>query len=290
MIAKRLKNAADLVRASHRNAVKAEQQASWVPSLLARERIEAMRLAQLAEGRIAGFGFKGYSQNDEDGIIQEIFRRIGHTNRVFIEFGCGDGLENNSLYLLLSGWSGVWIDGDPVNVDLVRKMPLGSATHARLKVDCSMLTAENIDGLLWSLCGQPEIDLLSIDIDGNDYWIWEAIQRISPRVVIVEYNATFRPPLHMVQAYRADAVWNGTNYFGSSLSAFEHLGRAKGYALVGCNLAGQNAFFVRKDCLKDQFLEPFTAENHYMPANYDLFPLAVGQAHPPGVGEYVLKP
>jgi hypothetical protein len=137
------------------------------------------------------------------------------------------------------------------------------------------------------------VDLLSIDIDGNDYWIWEAIGAVRPRVVIIEYNAAYPPPVAFVAEYKADRVWDGGNYHSASLASLEALGRAKGYALVGCNLSGANAFFVREDELtgsdgQPRFAAPFTAANHYEPPRYDLSGLPSG--HPPRFGVNAAPP
>lgn len=260
--------------------------------MLAREQIDALQARQRAldSRRLAAYGFKAYSQNDEDGILQEIFARIGATNKTFIEFGCGDGLENNTVYLLASGWMGAWIDGGAEKIDGIRRLHHASLANGTLTVEQRMLTAENIDQALTAVSKSNEIDLLSIDIDGNDYWVWQAITGIRPRVVVIEYNATFRPPVSIVQRYRPDRMWDGTNAFGASLKALEELGRTKGYALVGCNVTGMNAFFVRAEYADDRFDGPFTAENHYMPPNYDLFPLVRANAHPPGIGDYIVDP
>jgi hypothetical protein len=104
----------------------------------------------------------------------------------------------------------------------------------------------------------------------TDYWVWRALQRYSPRVVVIEYNATFPPPTDWVMAYDPAYRWNGVATSGASLQALERLGQAKGYALVGCALGGVNAFFVRRDLLAGHFAEPFTAEHHFEPPRYFL--------------------
>ncbi len=114
------------------------------------------------------------------------------------------------------------------------------------------------------------IDLLSLDIDSNDYHVWKAITAIEPRVVCIEYNAKFRPPVEWIMPRDDGYVWNGTDRMGASLSAMTKLGAEKGYALVGCDIIGANAFFVREDLAKGHFAEPFTAENHYQPPRYYL--------------------
>jgi hypothetical protein len=237
--------------------------------------------------RLLSYGFKAYSQNDEDGILQEIFRRINATGQTFIEFGVGPGTENNTLYLLLSGWRGLWIESDADSLSSIKIALAPYIESGQLLVRQEFVDQSNIDSTIRSAGMQGDIDLLSIDIDGQDYWIWKQIFAVKPRVVAIEYNATFRPPVRVVMDYRRDYRWNGTNYSGASLSALEELGRQKGYALVGCCLAGVNAFFVREDLVQDLFSSPFTAENHYEPPRYSLFGASYDDRHPPGVGIYV---
>ncbi|NEO94004.1 MAG: hypothetical protein F6K56_28925 [Moorea sp. SIO3G5] len=216
------------------------------------------------------FGSKVYSQSDEDGIIREIFNRIGVTNQIFVEFGIGNGLENNSLALLFDHWQGLWIDASSSSVDKIRKYFHKVIENGQLKIVKSFITKENINELISANIDANEIDLLSVDIDGNDYHIIDAITCISPRVIIVEYNAKFTPPILYCMDYDATHRWEKDDCFGASLKFFEVNLDKKGYYLVGCNLSGVNAFFVRKDLVSDQFLAPFTAENHYEPARYYL--------------------
>jgi hypothetical protein len=243
-------------------------------------------------GRLIAHGRKVYSQNDEDGMVLEIFNRIGEGDRRFIEFGVQDGVECNTALLLMAGWSGLWLDGSDKYVAAARQHQAVAVGQGRLTVDKAFVTAENIDGLLGPWAGgtaakPASVDLLSIDIDGNDYWIWEAITAVRPRVLIIEYNAAYPPPVAFVAEYKADRVWDGGNYHSASLASLEALGRAKGYALVGCNLSGANAFFVREEELvgpdgQSRFAAPYTAANHYEPPRYDLSGLPSG--HPPRFG------
>jgi hypothetical protein len=216
------------------------------------------------------YEFGIFSQSGEDGIIAEIFRRIGPTNRTFVEFGVGDGRQNNTRYLLTTGWSGTWIEGNEELVIRIRKQYAEKIKQGTLHVSHALVTAEVIESLLERNGVPQEFDLLSIDIDCNDYWVWAAIQRFRPRVVIIEYNAFFPPGHEWVIDYAPDAVWDGTRNFGASLTALEVLGAKKGYKLVGCNLAGVNAFFVREDLVRDNFCAPFTAGNHHEPVRYYL--------------------
>ena len=249
-------------------------------SLLASERARDPK-------RLLAYGFKGHSQNDEDGILQEIFRRINATRRTFVEFGAGTGTENNTLYLLFAGWRGLWIECDANLVSSISKALAAYIENGQLVVRQAFVERDNIDSIIRGGGFDGEIDLLSIDIDGNDYWVWKEIAAVNPRVVTIEYNATFRPPVSVVMDYRQEYRWDGTNYFGASLKALEGLGRQKGYALVGCCLAGLNAFFVRQDLVQDRFCPPFTAENHYEPPRYSLFGARPDDdTHPSGVGMY----
>lgn len=230
--------------------------------------------------RLPRHGFKGFSQNGEDGIIAEIIRRIGAGSKTFVEIGVETGVECNTAMLLLDGWRGTWIEGSPEMAAAAQRI----ADVAPVTVINSFVTAENIDGLIRAAVGEDELTLLSIDIDSNDYWIWKAVTCVNPRMVIMEYNASIPPPISATIAYNDKAQWDGTVYFGASLAALESLGREKGYSLVGCGLEGINAFFVRDDLLGDKFLKPFTAENHYEPPRYWVGP-AVG--HSPGFGKWV---
>jgi hypothetical protein len=232
--------------------------------------------------RLLKYGFKVYSQCEEDGILQEIFARIGTETRAFVEFGVQRGFECNTVKLLVEGWRGLWIEAGGTQVEQMSRDFRPWLERGELQVIHSFVTAENIDELIGRAKLGAEIDLLSIDIDGNDYWVWQAIKGVSPRVVVIEYNSTFRPPLSVVVPYQPDWRWDGTNYFGASLGAMAALGEAKGYRLVGSNFCGSNAFFVRADLCRDRFLAPFTAAEHYEPPRYFYGTIAAG--HPARVG------
>jgi hypothetical protein len=261
--------------------------AESISGLLARMYYEPKLAAEKAADpkTLTYHGFSAYSMCDEDGMIEEVFRRIGTTNRQFFEFGCGNGLENNSTYLLFTGWNGIWLDGGEENIRSVETHFSRHIQTGKLKTRQTFITAENINALLREPGVDPEMDLLCIDIDGNDYWIWKAIEGIRPRVVVIEYKATFRPPHKIVQTYSATSRWNSTNYFGASLKALEELGREKGYALVGCTISGIDAFFVRQDLVGELFSAPFTAEHHYRPPHYDAIVRGLSR-HPRGAGPY----
>ena len=235
--------------------------------------------------RLTHHGHKVFSQSDEDGIIAEIFRRIGTTNCTFIEFGVEAGLECNTMWLLMQGWSGGWIEGSTQCCDRIKVTHEHWLQHDSLKLINGFITAENINDLLASFAFDANIDLLSVDIDYNDFWVWKAIDIVRPRVVVVEYNATWAPPAAITVPYEPNKRWDGTNYYGASLAALSKLGDHKGYYLVGCCLTGVNAFFVRKDLCSGRFLRPGSVEEHYEPARYLLALIPSG--HPSAVGPVV---
>jgi hypothetical protein len=200
------------------------------------------------------FEKKVYSQNGEDGVLEAIFGVVGVTNRVFVEFGCEDAMECNSAYLLEQGWTGLLMDGDTIS------------RNPRATVHREHITAENINALLHKYGVPPAFDLLSIDIDGNDYWVWQSMV-CRPRVVVIEYNAHFPPPERRVITYDPGFCWSGTDYFGASLQALYELGERKGYTLLYCEQIGVNAFFVSTDLLPRGFA-PRPPGEIYRPSNY----------------------
>jgi hypothetical protein len=222
--------------------------------------------------RLIAHGAQYWSQNFEDGMIAEIFRRVGTTSRTFLEIGVGNGTENNTTLLLSAGWKGWWIEGDPACCASISKALQGMPEASqRLTVKQAFVSPDNIGGLLSELGVPEEIDLFSLDIDLNTYHIWAALTAFRPRVVVMEYNAAFPPEQSWIHPLKSDGIWDYTQAFGASLKAFEQLGRRMGYSLVSCDLTGINSFFVRNDLVKDLFLAPFTSENHYEPARYYLW-------------------
>lgn len=223
-----------------------------------------------------------FSQGGEDGIIAEIFRRIGTVSKSFVEIGVESGIENNTVFLLAQGWQGYWIEGSTSGVESIHNHFAKLIASKRLVVAQSFVTRENIAATFEDLKIPHEIDLLSIDVDRNTYWIWNALPQMRARAVVVEYNSIMPSDIDWKVEYHPQRMWNGSSYFGASLKAFELLGSKFGYNLVGCNLCGANAFFVRKDLCKDRFAKPFTSEHHYEPAR---FFLARRKSHPPSFND-----
>ncbi|SRR5665213_914498 len=235
--------------------------------------------------RISRCGWRASSQTDEDGLIQEIFRRIGTTGRRFLEIGVGDGLENNTAYLLACGWSGTWIESDAERSAAILRNCESAIREGRLAVLGVPATPAGVDELILDSGLNGEIDLLSLDIDGNDYHVLRSITAVRPRVVVVEYNASYHPPVRWIMPYDPAHRWDGSNHFGASLEAYADLLGALGYALVGCGIAGINAFFVRADLAAERFAAPFDAANHFEPPRYYLAAhFAQLSGHPPRRG------
>ena len=200
------------------------------------------------------FELRIYSQNGEDGILQTIFYKIGTKNRYFVEFGVGDGNECNTRFLKEAhNWKGLWMDAKYKSNDIKKEL----------------VTKENVEKLFKKYKVPKNFDLLSIDIDGNDYWVWEAIKYYKPRVVVIEYNSVYPPPIKVAVKYDANFEREADNYFGASLSDLEALGREKGYTLIACDSNGINAFFVRSNLVKDRFLID-TIVNIYKPPKFGL--------------------
>jgi len=196
--------------------------------------------------------FQVFSQWGEDGIIQHLIRQVGIRNKVFVEFGAENYQESNTRFLLeSSGWSGLVIDASEENIEFIRQDPI--YWRHNLKAVQSFITRDNIDGLLRESGLSGEIGLLSIDIDGNDYWVLQRISCIQPQILVCEFNALFGARAQVTIPYSADFDRSRAHfshlYYGASLAALDRLATSKGYSLVGCNTAGNNAFFVRDDCL-----------------------------------------
>lgn len=213
--------------------------------------------------RITHYGKTVFSQNGEDGIIHEIFNRIGTTNKYFCEFGVEDGIESNTTFLLLQNWQGLWIDADEKSYKNALKNFEEPIEKGQLKIKHSFVTPENIENIFDEYEVPKDLDLLSIDIDSTDYWVRKAITKYKPRVLIMEYNAAYFPPVVWIKK-KNESFWEGDINMGASLQALHDLNKLKGYTLIGCDFNGVNAFFVRDDCYDESLFESDTsAEFHY---------------------------
>lgn len=242
---------------------------------LARREIAQIReSASIDPKRLEPFGQKVYSQADEDGILEEIFRRINIGAGVFCEIGVQSGIECNSLYLIHKGWRGAWLEADVRQEALIEKrfqsllrkktlsFMLGYVTPGNINESISQ-ALENID------INVDQLDFLSIDVDGMDVYLLEALS-FRPKVICIEYNSKFPPPLKKRPVFDPDYRWKSTDYMGSSLSEMVEAASLIGYTLVGTNVTGANAFFVRDDLVGECFVETPTAEGLYNPPRYYL--------------------
>lgn len=240
-------------------------------SLLERMRDDLERITHGEPDRLERFGFKVHSQSDEDGILQEIFRRIGLTNKVFVEFGAEVGLECNSLYLLEQSWTGFWMEGNPDYKGAILHHHAERLASGQLKFESVFVYPDNINELISGAGISGEIDMLSIDIDSNDYHVWKAINVISPRVVVAEHNHSYAPHQEYIMPYNRDYFWGGSAAtYGASLLSNTKLAAELGYTLVSCGLYSANGFFVRNDLVQDRFGGPFTADRLWNPLNYEM--------------------
>ncbi|MBA4191561.1 MAG: hypothetical protein C0467_26575 [Planctomycetaceae bacterium] len=216
-------------------------------------------------------GLRVQSQHDEDGILLFIFALIGTTNRKCVEICAGDGIECNTANLLLNHrWTGALFDGSEANVAKCKQF---YANHPDTRfwppaVAREWMTRSNVNSAIESQGTAGPIDLLSLDIDGIDYWLWEAITCVTPRVVVLEFNHLWGARAAVTVPYRDDFVAEftqyGSDYAGASLPAFVKLGRRKGYRLVGTNAIATNAFFVHDDIVCDWLpeVDPATCFDH----------------------------
>lgn len=230
-------------------------------------RIEARQIAALPPGAsLQEREFRVYSQWGEDGILQHLTGVVSIERRVFVEFGVESYQEANTRFLLVNdNWAGLVIDGDAGEIEQVRRSR--EYWLYNLKAAHAFITRENINALLTEHGVSGEIGLLSIDLDGMDYWVWDAIDVIDPAIVVVEYNSRFGPDDAVTVPYDPQfdrrRAHHSLLYYGASLKALALLGKRKGYSLVGCGSAGLNAFFVRND-LRPECLPEQTPEEAYL--------------------------
>lgn len=233
-------------------------------------RIEGRQLLDLPAADIRSSEFRVFSQWGEDGILQHLLKHISVPRKIFVEFGVENYTESNTRYLLLNGsWAGLVIDGSPKNIEFIKSDDL--YWRYNLKAESAFITRENINDLIRRNGISGEIGLLSVDIDGNDYWVWEALDAVFPSIVVVEYNARFGAERAVTVPYDPRFVrvvaHHSNIYYGASLAAFGLLGKRKGYSFVGCNMAGNNAFFVRSD-LRPLSLPELTPAEGFVRSQY----------------------
>lgn len=214
--------------------------------------------------------FKVFSQWGDDGIIQWLVHNLEFPHHTFVEFGVANYRESNTRFLLMNNnWSGFVMDGSEDNIKQITTSEY--FWRYELAARAEFIDRDNINGLIKSAGFAPEIGILHIDLDGNDYWIWQAINVVSPVIVILEYNSVLgvdRPITipYDKTFYRTKAHYSN-HYYGSSLRALYQLSKTRGYSFIGCNGAGNNAYFVRNDKLTDQ-VRQVSLEDGYVLSKY----------------------
>jgi len=233
-------------------------------------RIESRQCAMINAGDLTSNEFRVFSQWGEDGILQHLLRHVRIPRKAFVEIGVENYTECNSRFLLVTeNWEGLVIDGNLPFIEEIRRSPL-SWQHS-LRAAGALVTRENVNSLIMENGFQGDIGLLSIDIDGNDYWVWESLTAVNPAIVVMEYNHRFGKDRAVTIPYspdfsRAKAHYSMI-YFGASVKALCQLGAKKGYVFVGCGSMGVNAFFVRED-LMSEGLKVLTAEEGFVAGKF----------------------
>lgn len=241
------------------------------PELLLLGRILAgMQATGKSPASLEDVEFCVFSQFGDDGIIQWLVRHVPIPNRTFIEFGVENYQEACTRFLLMNNnWSGFVMDGSQGNIDAIRSEK--TFWKYDLSAEACFVEPDNVNDLLRHSGFSEDLGLLHIDIDGMDYWVWKAVTALSPRIVILEYNAVFGASQRVTVPYdagfdRAKAHFSRL-YFGASLSALHSLSVKKGYAFLGCNSAGNNAYFVRRDLLVAPLEETSLSEG-FVPSKF----------------------
>jgi len=202
-----------------------------------------------------------FSQNGEDGIINEIFNRLGITTGEFIEIGTGDGSENNTRLLLELGWKGTWIDGNPNCLNSIYNDLAHYISSKKLNAQLNFVDSENINSILKENNISPDVDLLSLDLDLTTHLVWEALTYITPKVLVIEYNGFF-PKNTLWQAnIKENESWDGSINMGASLSTIIKISEVKNYKLIGTELSGTDAFFVHQS-IQHYFTDFIDVANH----------------------------
>lgn len=238
--------------------------------------ISLLLTAAVAVGAVAEDGSKServnlraaeksvFSQNGEDGVLEKIFEIIEPGPKFAVEFGAFDGIKHSNMRNLVvnHGWSSYQIEGDP---ERAAELAKNYEDYPTTKTEQAWVWPGNVE-ILFEEAGVPkDLDLLVIDIDSNDYYVWRAIRDFEPKVVMIETNRHFAPPQEMVIDYHPMNYWDGTYYIGASLQSMYELAKKKGYELVYQMKMGPNTFWVKKEYFPRFGIDDNSPEAMYTP-------------------------
>lgn len=266
---RRLGNAANTIEnlsiASEQQLLMHEQQMLIHGRLLSESIRSQKRIASLSEVE-----FRVFSQWGDDGIIQWLAGVLEFPSKTFVEFGVANYRESNTRFLMMNdNWSGLVMDGSESNVEQIVNSEY--FWKYQLTARAVFIDTDNINNLLRASRIGKEVGILHVDLDGNDYWTWKAINVVDPIVAILEYNSVFGIHRSITIPYAKD--FNRTKahysnlYWGASLRALCQQSMSKGYAFIGCNSAGNNAYFVRRDKLNGSVRE-VSVEHGYVLSSF----------------------
>jgi len=263
-----MKTHLNYIRSAISNIFFSKQQHDELKILSAKILIEKIKENGIVDN-IQDVEFKVFSQFGDDGIIQYLINNIDIKNKKFVEFGVGDYRESNTRFLLINNnWEGIVFD---CNSDYIKNIKSDNIYwQYNLQAVHAFINKDNINSLLESHGFMGDIGILHIDIDGNDYWVWEAIEVVDPTIIIVEYNSIFGCKYAISIPYQENFSRTSSHhsnlYFGASLKAFYLLAKNKGYEFVGSNNAGNNAYFIKKNKIKG--IKPVLLENGYVESKF----------------------
>jgi hypothetical protein len=249
----------------------------WVQGRDAHERTQELIGASLSEQMAQKYSvrslheveFRVFSQFGDDGIIQWLLRQLPEVPKRFIEFGVEDYSESNTRFLMVNNnWHGLVMDGSAANIERLKRRKW--FWRHDLTAQSCFVTRENVDNLVAEWLGGEALGILHIDVDGNDYWLWDAIHCVSPAIAIIEYNALFGSERTITIPYKPDfrrfEVHHSGQYYGASLAALTLLAQKKDYTFLGCNSAGNNAYYLRNDLLSEDLATLATNAKFVEPA------------------------
>ena len=229
----------------------------------------AARQAPLPELELTKYERSVFSQFGEDGVIEYLFTQIEPTTKYAVEFGASEGvaLSNTRNLLVNQGWSGLLIEGDE---QMASRLAENYRALPRVRTMSAFVFPGNVE-TLFDRAGVPkELDLLSIDIDSNDYYVWRAVSEYRPKAVVIEYNAGYPPPAKAVVAFHPFNHWDGSDYYGASIQSLYELGRRKGYELVHVESSGANLIFVDRLYFDRFGIRDNSPTRMYRPPQYGL--------------------